>query len=391
MKTSLKFALGAAGTVLGGVAIAFILHAAPSRPAQAQAAASVAGQSALTVAVTSLQRESLPIRVQANGNIVTWEEASIGSEANGLRLIDVKVNVGDKVRRGQALAIFAADTVQAELARSRAAVAEAEAALAEAAANAQRARVLQETGALSEQQIQQHVIAERTAQARLDGATAIEKTQQLRLAQTRIAAPDDGVISARIATVGAVVPAGQVLFRLIRGGRLEWRAEVPAADLHKLKPGQTVRITLAGGNLIEGRLRMLAPVIDTQTRNGLAYVDLPPGDIARAGMYARGEFELGTRAAMTLPQSAVQLREGFSYVMRVGAHGKVIQARITTGRRAGERIEIVSGLALTDSVVATGAAFLCDGDFVRVVAEPGTHDALSAQESPTRAGHKALP
>ena len=60
--------------------------------------------------------------------------------------------------------------------------------------------------------------------------------QQLRLRQTRVLAPDNGVISARSATVGAVLPAGQELFRLIRQGRLEWRAEVAAADLARLKP-----------------------------------------------------------------------------------------------------------------------------------------------------------
>jgi RND family efflux transporter MFP subunit len=370
MKTSHRLALVAAGIALAGAAITVaIATAAPNTPTQ-QAAAPAAGQSSLTVAVARLQRATLPLRVSANGNIMAWQEASIGAEANGLRLTEVKVNVGDQVRRGQPLATFAPDTVQAELAQSRAAVAEADVALSEAAANAQRARMLQATGALSAQQIQQYVNAERTARARLDAARAVERTQQLRLVQTRIAAPDDGVISARAASVGAVVPAGQELFRLIRGGRLEWRAEVAAADLVKLKPGQKVKITPTGGDVIEGRLRMLAPVIDIQTRNGLVYVDLPSSTTtntsARAGMFARGEFELGANEVMTLPQSAVQLREGFSTVMRVGPDSRVIQTKVTPGRRAGNRVEIVDGLDAEDRVVVSGAAFLGDGDLVRV-------------------------
>ena len=120
---------------------------------------------------------------------------------------------------------------QAELAQSKAAMAETEATLAEAAANAQRARELQASGALSAQQINQYLTAERTAQARLEAQRALFKTQQLRLAQTQVLAPDNGVISARNATVGAVVPAGMELFRLIRQGRLEWRAEVVANEL----------------------------------------------------------------------------------------------------------------------------------------------------------------
>lgn len=330
-----------------------------------------AEQPSLTVAVARLRPAIFPIRIAANGNIMAWQEASIGTETDGLRLIDVKVSVGDKVRRGQALATFASDTVEAELAHSRAAVAEAEVALTEAAIDAQRARVLQETGALSAQQIRQYVAAERTAWARLAAARAVERTQELRLARTRITAVDDGVISARTATVGAVLPAGQELFRLIRGGRLEWRAEVASADLVKLESGHKTRghkarIALPGGRMIEGRLRMLSPVIDIPTRNGLAYVDLPPSDTARTGMFARGEIELGAEELMALPQSAIRLREGFSYVMRVGPDSRVIQTRVTAGRRSDDCVEIISGLGTGDRVVVSGAAFLGDGDLVRV-------------------------
>jgi len=356
-----------AGTIALASAVITVALATADPEVAAETSVPAVAQPSLTVAVATLQPATFPVRVPANGNVMAWQEASIGTEAHGLRLIDVKVNVGDKVRRGQSLATFAADTVEAELAQSRAALAEAEVALADAAANAQRARVLQTTGALSGQQIQQSLNAERTARARLDAAQAVERTQRLRLAQTRIAAPDDGVISARAATVGAVVPAGAELFRLIRSGRLEWRAEVAAADLPKLKPGQKVRFTPTGGDALEGRLRMLGPVVDIQTRNGMAYVDLPPSDTARAGMFARGEFEVGSNEVMTLPQSAVQLREGFSYVMRVGPDSRVLRTKVTPGRRSGDRVEIVSGLGKDDRVVVSGAAFLGDGDLVRVL------------------------
>ncbi|MFT3850371.1 MAG: efflux RND transporter periplasmic adaptor subunit [Propionivibrio sp.] len=377
MKLPDKRLIIATGITIVAAIITIVL--APDSPdANAQEAKTpVAGQVSLTVAVAKLLPATIPIRVTANGNIMAWQEASIGTETNGLRLTDVKVNVGDTVRRGQPLATFAADTVEAELAQARAAVAEADVAHAEAAANAERAHVLQESGALSTQQIQQYLNAERTARARLDAARAVEKTQRLRLAQTQIAAPDDGVISERSATVGAVLPAGQELFRLIRGGRLEWRAEVAATDLAKLRPGQKVIITPAGGNAIEGRLRMLAPVIDIQTRNGLVYVNLPhspSSSSAHAGMFARGEFEIGSNEVMTLPQSAVLLREGFSYVMRLGPRieqsFRVIQTKVTPGRRSGDRVEITHGLDKEDRVVVSGAAFLGDGDLVLVGDEP---------------------
>ncbi|MES2101099.1 MAG: efflux RND transporter periplasmic adaptor subunit [Pseudomonadota bacterium] len=333
-------------------------------------AASAAPKPALTVNVTQAQPATLPVRVSANGNIAAWQEASVGTEANGLRLADVRVNVGDVVKRGQVLATFAPDTLNADVAQIRASVAEAEATLAEAAANAQRARGLQTTGALSEAAINQYLTAERTAKARLDAQRAMAQMQQLRLKQTQVRAPDFGVISARSATVGAVLPAGQELFRMIRQGRLEWRGEVAAGDLGVLKPGMVALVTAGSGPAIKGTVRMIAPTVDPQTRNGLVYVDLPaaPG-AARAGMFARGEFEVGSGSGLTLPQSAVLLRDGFSYVLRVGADSKLTQLKVAVGRRVADRIEITGGIDASTRVVAAGGGFLGDGDTVRVVAD----------------------
>lgn len=348
---------------LAAVAATLAAHAADPAPA-----ASAAVRPALTVAVTSPQKARLVQGIAANGSVHAWQEAIVGAEANGWRLAEVRVNVGDRVKRGQVLARFAVELPQADLAQIQAAVAEAEATLAEAAANAQRARDLQATGALSAQQIQQYLTAERTAQARLDAQRAAARVQQLRLAQGEVRAPDDGVISSRTATVGAVVGAGQELFRLIRQGRLEWRAEVPAEQLARVRPGQVAKLTPSGGTALEGRVRMVAPTVDPATRQGLVYVDLPQPGAARAGMFARGELALGEGEGLTLPQTAVLLRDGFHVVFVVGADNKVTQRKVTVGRRAGDRIELTGGLAADARVVATGGAFLGDGDTVRVVA-----------------------
>jgi HlyD family secretion protein len=333
--------------------------------------ASAPAKAALTVTVAQPQPARLPMKIAANGNIAAWQEASVGTEANGLRLAEVRANVGDVVKKGQVLAVFAGDTVQADVAAARASVAEAEATLGEAAANAQRARELQPAGALSGQQINNYLTAERTAQARLEASRAALKVQQLRLAQTSVVAPDNGIISARSATVGAVLPAGQELFRLIRQGRLEWRAEVASADLARVKPGQPATVsTTTGGTPVTGKVRMVAPTVDAQTRNGIVYVDLGATTDVKAGMYARGEFDIGQSEALTLPQGAVVLRDGFNYVLKVGADSKVVQAKVGVGRRVGDRIEITSGLDAQTKVVASGGGFLTDGDTVRVVEAP---------------------
>lgn len=131
-------------------------------------------------------------------------------------------------------------------------------------------------------------------------------------------------------------------------------------------------VTAPGGAQAKGRVRMVAPTVDAQTRNGLVYVDLTSpatksGASLKPGMFARGEFELGSSDALTVVQTAVLVRDGFSYVMRVGADNRVGQLKVQTGRTLGDQVEILSGLKPDDRLVATGASFLSDGDLVRVV------------------------
>ena len=339
-------------------------------PALAADPAPPKARPALTVILTSPAQGDWTQSLVANGSVAAWQEAIVGAEIAGLRLADVKVNVGDAVKRGQLLAQLSTDTVQAELAQSRAAAAESRANLAAAQGDADRARQLQRSGsgALSAQQLAQYLTAEATAKARLDAAQARVNSDELRLAQTRITAPDDGLISARLATLGGIVQPGQELFRLIRKNRLEWRAEVPAAELARLRPGMAVSVQGGDGDdkPVAGKLRIVAPTIDAQTRNGLVYVDLPASANLRAGSFARGEFKLGHSAALSLPQSAVQLRDGFAYAYKVGADFKVQQTKISTGRRNAERVEVTGGLAADAKVVASGVGFLSDGDLVRV-------------------------
>jgi RND family efflux transporter MFP subunit len=361
-RKSWRLALPLLVVILAVLAVAVQLAHAQPKTSQ------VVAKPSLAVTVTQAQTATLPVRVPANGNIAAWEEISVGTESNGLRLVEVKVHVGDRVRRGQVLASFESTLAATELAQSRAALTEFEAALAEAAANAQRARDLQSSGALSAQQINQYLTAERMAQARRDAAEATASAQGLRLGQTQVRAPEDGVVSARSATVGAVLPNGQELFRIIVRGRLEWRAEVPAPYLARVAPGQAATVTPAGGEAIRGKVRMVAPAVDTRTRNGLVYVDLPANSTARAGMFARGEIEVGMGTpALTLPQSAVLQREGFDYVLRVGPDSRVLQTKVKLGRRAADRVEILAGVDAAINVVATGGGFLGDGDLVNVV------------------------
>lgn len=324
----------------------------------------------LTVELTTPRLADWPQTIVANGNITAWQETIIGAEISGYQLTEVLANVGDTVKKGQLLAHVSSDVVTAELEQSKAAVAEAEAMLAEARLNADRARKMELTGALSAQQINQYLTAEKTVLARLDAAKAKLQADALRLDKTRIVAPNNGVISARAATVGSLTQPGQELFRLIRDNRLEWRAEVTAVELGRIKPGMKVSLMLPNGASIKGEVRMIGPTVDIQTRTAIIYVNLPDNNAARAGMFARGEFELGQGTALTLPQSAVLIRDGLSYVYRADASNRVMQHKVMLGRRLGDRVEIASGLDKNIRVVTSGVGFLANGDVVRVVNTP---------------------
>ncbi|BEP48671.1 efflux RND transporter periplasmic adaptor subunit [Variovorax sp. V116] len=336
-------------------------------------AATPASRPTLTVTVAKPEATELTLTLAANGNVAAWQEASVGSESSGLRLAEVRVNVGDVVKKGQLLAVFSPETVRADIAQSRASLAEARATAADAAGNAARARTLQATGALSQQQINQYQTAEQTAKARVEAAEAVLAAQEVRGRNTQVLAPDDGVISSRTATVGSVVAAGTELFRLIRQGRLEWRAEVTSAELSRIAVGTTAFVVSASGAQVRGKVRSIAPTVDPQTRAALVYVDLPnvqQNTGIKAGMFARGEFELGRSSAPTVPQSSIVPRDGFNNVFVLQPDNRVVQLKVQTGRRVGERVEITSALPEGAQIVVQGAGFLNDGDLVRVVAPP---------------------
>lgn len=340
---------------------------------------------ALTVMVIQPELQNWKQNFTANGNIAAWQEVVIGSELSGQRITKVNVNVGDSVQRGQVLAEINSESIRAELATAKANYAEAKAVLADASINNQRIQQLKNTGAISQQEATKYLTSQSTAQARLDAAKAQIDSNQLRLTQTQVIAPDHGVISARTATVGSLAQTGQELFRLIRDNRLEWRAEVTSTDLYKLKKGMTAHITSPdpSRSAVSGSVRMIAPVIDPQTRYGLVYVDIPTTDAVRMGMFVKGEFDLGEKPALTVPQTAVLLRDGFSYVFIVNKDNRVTQQKVTLGRRLNDRVEIVD-LAANTQLVASGTGFLSDGDLIKrgqaIPDTPLTKQLVSTQE-----------
>jgi RND family efflux transporter MFP subunit len=343
-------AAGTAGT-------AFLLWPSDEPRRQEVSAAS------LTVSIASPKSQVWTDTLVASGTVAAWQEASIGTQIGGYEIREVRVNVGDQVRRGQVLAVLNPALLQAEEAQLIASQEQAE-------VNRRRAASLKASGGISDQDILQ---AETTARS----AAALLAAKRLQLRYTVVRAPDDGVISARPATVGAVAPVGQELFRLIRDNRLEWRGELTAAQLTGIRAGQTVSLALPDASSIGATVRQVAPMLDDRSRLGIVYADILQGAGVRAGMYATGRIVVGRSPALTVPASSLVIRDGRSYVIRVTGRpsaSKVVQQAVTTGRRHDGEVEVTGGLDRHARVVTTGADFLDDGDIVRV-AQPSAGSA----------------
>ncbi|MCB2254141.1 efflux RND transporter periplasmic adaptor subunit [Pseudomonas chlororaphis] len=325
----------------------------------------------LTVIVAAPTKQQLISNLTANGPIAAWQEAVIGPEVNGLRVDDVLVQVGDRVTKGQALATFAKNTVQHEYRLAKATLDEAISLAHEARTNGERARELRDIGGLSGQQIQQMLTQEQATQARVEAARTRLAVQKLHLSQTILRAPDDGIISARSATIGSVPAQGTEMFRMIRQDRLEWRAEMTASQLAQVRPGQEARIASPDGGYWSGRVRRVAPTVDSTSRRGVVYVDITGPESRNAvpmptGAYVRGEMILGERPGMTVPQTAVVARDGFHLVFKVNDDQRVVGLKVDVGHVVGDRQEILSGLEGTERIVVAGGAFLSNGDLVQI-------------------------
>lgn len=330
-----------------------------------------ASKATLSVEVTSPASVQWPMTIVLNGSIYPWQEALVSAEIAGLRIQQVLVDVGAQVSKGQPLVLLADEMVKADLQKQLATVEKDKAALAEAKSNADRANEIKDSGALSAQKINEYVIALQTAKANLALSEAELENQKIRIRQTRIVAPDDGVVSERSANLGNVVSSGTELFKLIRQGRIEWRGEVNADQQAALHTGQTVSLNLPGGKSVAGKVRLISPVVDSNTRNALVYVDIPKNS-AKPGMYVQGKIDIGQQRGLSIPLSAVTYRDGFAYVFVLSASNaqgmsRITQRKVQTGRTLGEHIEVLSGVEAEAKLVLSGGAFLNDGDTVKVI------------------------
>ncbi|WP_209891400.1 efflux RND transporter periplasmic adaptor subunit [Rhizobium leguminosarum] len=328
------------------------------------AAAEQAAAPALTVPLMTPAQRDWPETVPASGWLKPWQEAVIASETSGLRITDVLVDVGSVVTKGQALVRISQESVLADLRKQEAAVETAKASLSKA--NADRARQLRPSGALSDEKIVEYLADEQTATASLASEDAALDSEKIKLAQTTITAVDDGLITSRSANLGAVVSTGTELFRMVRQQRVEWQAEVSVRYLPRISEDLSVRINGPDGHAIDGKVRLVGPSVSTDTSRAIVYVALPTDVRPRTGLYVTGNIELQTSPALTVPETAIVFRDGISYLFTSGENQRVQKVRVETGRRNNGEVEIVSGIDRSSKVVSSGGAFLSDNDLVKI-------------------------
>jgi RND family efflux transporter MFP subunit len=362
-----------------------------------------AGVGALAPAVTVAP--ALPAEVVrtvlVTGSLVAREEILVGPEIEGLRVVEVLVDEGDRVKKGQTLARLVSDTLEAQLAQNTAAVARTDAAIAQARSNIasaearleeasnayDRARPLSKSGVISESSMDQRTAAMRTAEAALAAArdglrlAEAEKAQveaqrreiTWRRERTDVRAPADGLVSRRVARIGAYASGpAEPMFRIIAKGEIELDAEVPETRIGEMKEGQIARIEAAGAGEVEGRVRLVSPEIDRATRLGRVRIHLGDNRALRVGSFARGRIETGRSRGLVVPSTAVLHTEGGAQVQVVVAD-RVETRQVEIGLAEGDRAEVTKGLAEGDLVVVRAGTFLRDGDAVRPVrAAPAT-------------------
>ena len=363
----------AALLVAGGVIVA--LNGRPAdRGARRAAAAepSSSREAVLTVTAAELRPVDVERTVTINGSIFAWQEVIIAPEVGGYRVAEVKVDVGDHVKRGQTLVELSTALLDAEVATKKATLAQKDAQLVNDNAALERGDSLKSMNLISQADYDKLKSAALVSRAGVESAKVDVDTSTLRLKFTNVTAPDDGVITARTVTVGQIAQAGSEMLRLLRNGRIEWRGEAPEARLAELQPGQHVSISTADGAVFNGSIRVVAPTIQAGNRTGLIYVDLPENERLRPGMFARGDIGISHAMAFTVPLQSVVSADGYSYVFVLKHDNRVERRRVETGGVHDSEIEVSNGLEAGDMVVGKGAGFLKDGDLVNVSSEAGS-------------------
>lgn len=375
------------------------LLAVPPAAALAQAPATkpAAAGAGPSVTVIAARKTEIVQSVVVSGSMVARDEVLVSPEVDGLSIIELAAEEGDRVVAGQVLARLSRVTLEvqktqneAQQQRAEAGISQARAQIAEAQANLvqaqnafERTKTLRESGNASVEQFDQRASAARGAEARLNAATqalaiatadlAVIRSQgrdiAVKLERTEIKAPAGGIISRRNARLGAIVAmaAAEPLFRIIADGAIELEADIAEVEMPRIRIGQPVAVTPAGSvEALAGQIRLISPEVNRQSRLGRVRVALDGNPRVALGSFARGVIETGRKTALTLPLSAITYSRSGATVQRV-VDNRIETVKVELGLLGDGRAEIASGLEDGAVVVARAGTFVRDGDLITPV------------------------
>ncbi|HEX8155357.1 MAG TPA: efflux RND transporter periplasmic adaptor subunit [Thermoanaerobaculia bacterium] len=329
--------------------------------------------------------------VLVNGTLDAYDRATAGVKVAG-RLQTLAVDLGSRVRRGQLIAQvdptdynIRLQQAEAGLAQARVrlglptggasdavdatdtpTVREARAVLEEARASRERYAALLRDGVISKADFDQVQAQSRVAESRYQDAIEEIRNRQAvatqrraevalarqQLADTAVYAAFDGVVQQRIASLGEYLGAGAPVVELVKIDPLRFRADVPERDAASIRIGQSVQLAVDGApGEYTGRVTRLSPTISERTRVLQMEADIPNDGALRAGSFARATIVTDTTAtSLAVPKDALVTFAGIEKVVLV-EQGKAKEKPVTTGRRAGEFIEVLHGVKAGDEVV----------------------------------------
>ncbi|HTH29404.1 MAG TPA: efflux RND transporter periplasmic adaptor subunit [Sphingobium sp.] len=321
------------------------------------------------VSVITARFSPITNSVTGTGSIAARRDMPVGVVGEGGRVVRVLVEPGQWVGAGQILAVIER-SVQAQQAAALAAavqVARADAKLAEA--NLARARALVADGFISKADLDSKTALRDAAVARVNVAVAQLNQAQASMARLDVRAPLAGLVLTRNVEPGQIVSSGSgVLFHIAQNGEMEMKLAVNEGDIAKVKVGDMAQVRPIGVlNPVAGTVWQVSPVVDAQSRQGVARILLRRDPTLRPGSFAQATITTGQGQAILLPQSAVQSDTGGNFVYVVDRENRIVRRPVTSGLVSDTGVAITTGLSVGDQVVATAGGFLNPGDAVKPV------------------------
>ncbi|QDX26785.1 efflux RND transporter periplasmic adaptor subunit [Sphingomonas suaedae] len=340
--------------------------AGPAAGAGAAKGAQGEGRQLPTVTVAVPGRQTVQSIVSGTGSLAARREMPVGVAGEGGMVTRVLVEPGDWVDAGQVLATVDR-SVQSQTAQSLAAqVRVAQADLDLAQAELDRAQQLVGRGFISKADLDRKTATRDAAAARVRVAQAQLSETAARNRRLDIRSPAAGLVLTRAVEPGQIVSSGSgTLFRVAQGGQMELRTQLSEADLHRVPVGARAEVTPVGmDQTFTGEVWQVSPVIDPQTRQGVARVALSFDKALRPGGFATARIVAGGAVMPQLPQSAIQSDSKGNYVYILNAKDEAERRAIKTGQVSDAGVAITSGLTGTERVVLTAGAFLNPGQKV---------------------------